>query len=235
MHIRQFIREVLKEDYESWVTAAQTSGLAYIDIQTADMPNKDRARAPRDVKRMWNQHADHSFFDTLVKVHWLSGYLIDYQQKSPTKMIKSIVKGSGKDEISTMGYLPGSRLYTTWGDYGILIQGRTTLAANDMDSLMTGEHPGNYAPARKKWKSSGLPRRPASFQPYMASQYILDRDSFDELETDHNELVVDNWKAVGFVIPGKGLRQRLVDKMTEAAMKKFKLPVYDYNMNRVEL
>jgi len=229
MHIRQLIREILLEDFESWKEAMKT-GPAYIDIQTSDMPNKDRARQPREVKRTWNQHADHSFFDSLIKVHWLSGYLIDYQQKSPVGMIKSIVKATGKDEISTMGYLPGSRLYTSWGTYGVLIKGRTTLAANDMDSLMTGEHPRNYPPARKKWKSSGLPRRPSSFQPYMALNYILDRDSFDELETDHNELVIDNWKAVGFVIPDEGRNPRIL-----ASMKRSKLPIYDYSMNRVEL
>jgi len=231
MHIRQLIREILLEDFESWKEAMKT-GPAYVDIQTSDMPNKDRARQPREVKQAWNQHADHSFFDTLVKVHWLSGYLIDYQQKSGVGMIKSLVKATGKDEISTMGYLPGARLDTSWGRYGVVIQGRTTLAANDMDILQTGEYPKGYAPARKKWKSSGFPRRPSSFQPYMASTYILDRDSFDEFETDHNELVVDNWKAVGFVIPD-GARGRHDDRIL-AAMKRTKLPIYDYGMNRVE-
>ena len=231
MHIRQFIREILLEDFESWKAATKNAG-PYIDVQTSDMPNKDRARAPRNVKHTWNQHADHSFFDSLIKVHWLSGYLLDYQQKSPVGMIKSIVNATGKDEISTMGYLPGSRLSTMWGRYGAIIQGRTTLAANDMDVLLTGEYPKGYAPARKKWKSSGFPRRPSSFQPYMASTYILDRDSFDELETDYNELVVDNWKVVGFVIPDSA-RGRSDDRVL-TAMKKSKLPIYDYSMNRVE-
>jgi len=238
MHIRQLIREILLEDFESWKEAMKT-GPAYIDIQTSDMPNKDRARQPREVKRTWNQHADHSFFDSLIKVHWLSEYLIGLRLKDPVKMIKSIVGTSGKDEISTMGYLANTMVKSGWGEYGVIISGRVTLAANDMDDLMTGEHPGSYAPARKKWKSSGLPRRPSSFQPYMASNYILDSDSFDEYEQDHNELVVDNWKATGFVVPYEINRAHsdltARDRQILKAMKTIGLPIYDNKMAPVDL
>ena len=232
MHIRQLIREILLEDFESWITATK-SGPAYVDIQTAEMPSKGRARGPRDIKRIWNQHADHQFFDSLIKVHWLSSYNLDMRQMNADRLIKSIINGTGRDEISTMGYLPGARLGSMWGRYGVIIQGRTTLAANDMDVLLTGEHPGNYPSARKKWKSSGFPRRASNFQPYMASNYILDRSSFDTLKTDGNELVVDNWKAVGFVVSDPDIFA--INKNTIMIMKKFKLPIYDNNMNPVEL
>jgi hypothetical protein len=239
MHIRQLIREILLEDYESWTDDTKKRGTTYYDVQTADMPSKERAKGPRDVKRMWNQHADHKFFDSLTKVHWLSQYLIDLQRKDPVKMIKSIVGASGKDEISTMGYLVNTMVKSGWGEYGVIISGRVTLAANDMDALLTGEHPGNYATARKKWKSSGLPRRASNFSPAMASNYILDSDSFDEYEQDHNELVVDNWKATGFVIPYEINRAHsdltAGDRQILKAMKTIGLPTYDNKMGQVDL
>jgi len=48
-----------------------------------------------------------------------------------------------------------------------------------------------------------------------------------------NELVVDNWKAIGFIIPDPEMMD--IDKNVIAAMKKFKLPIYDNDMNRVKL
>jgi hypothetical protein len=239
MHIRQLIREILLEDFESWKADATEHAPVYFGIQTSDMPNKERAQKPRDLKRMWNKHADHQFFSSLTKVHWLSAYLLGMQGRSPTKMIKDIVKASGKDELATMGYLPGTKLETSWGEFGVLISGRTTLAANDMDELLTGEHPGSYGPARKKWKSSGIPRRASSFHPDTAGMYILDRDSFQKSGQGVNELVVDNWKAVGFVIPKDINRAHtdltVQDRRILKVMKDSKLPVYDNTMAPADL
>jgi len=234
MYIRQFIREILFEDFESWKNdiTNQQAELQYYDIQTIDVPSKTHVKVPRLVKQLWTKHADHQFFNSLNKVHWIGSWYATSDEEIISKL-KTVVNASGRDEISTNGYLPGEKFSSSWGEYGALIQGRTTLASNDMDDLLTGFYPrgGASASATKKWKSSGFPRRASNFNRSLALGYILDRNSFDEMEQTHNELVVDNWKVLGFVINPKRNKNSQVLKF----MKNTSLPVYDKYMNPVEL
>ena len=203
--IRHLIREMLLEDLKGF--QQRTKGIDYMssfDDPTFDepyqkeLPHKGMAK---DVKRAWAAEADHKFMETLIKVHWVGG--LDWEKK-----LDKFLSLGGNNEISTMGYLPNSLdVRSSWGTIGVIVQGRTTLATNDMNTVTSG-YTGRLPPEiHKKYASSGTPKRPTMFRgpdsfSGGSSKYILDKDSFDQNEIRRNELIVDNWKPVGFVMGG---------------------------------
>jgi len=164
---------------------------------------KSPKRLARSIKRAWGEEADHKFMDSLVKVHWLK----DTEWRDSLPMLMTI---NGRNEISVMGYLPGSsNVESDWGSLGVVIKGRTTLAANSMNALVTGFHSDVSDNARSSHRSSGIPKRPTFFKnmpdgadpvDFSGADYILDRESFDANMQGNNELIVDNWKPVGIVL-----------------------------------
>jgi hypothetical protein len=222
--IRQLIREmILHEDMKGF--SDRVDHIDYVGTSSdptfeneESLPMKPMAR---EVKRAWAAEADHEFMKTLTKVHW-------FQEADQIRKFMSL---SGKNEISVMGYLPEKEaLSSNWSSYGAIIQGRVTLAANDMDSLFTGYHGFLHSDITRKYKSSGVPRR-ANFFMGNSRAYILDRSTFEDSNSYscHNELVVDNWKVLGFVIDTNergwlGLA---------CLMMKFGLPIYDMRKNPI--
>jgi len=207
--LRQLIREsLLAENLAGFVS--KTQGKDYrstVYDPTFEKEPSDTERSPkslaRSIKTSWKEEADHAFMDSLVKVHWFK--LTDDWHKN----FVNFMGMSRKNEISTMGYLPGdsdTRLRSMWGECGVIVKGRTTLAANSMNAMLTGYSADSNDGVRKKYSSSGLPKRSTFFASkkadqydYSSSDYILDRESFDASMQDTNELIVDNWKPVGFV------------------------------------
>ncbi len=249
--IRQLIREMLSEDLTGFVD--RTNDIEYsssIDDPTFDaewqkgLSNKSMAK---DVKRAWTAEADHEFMKSLIKVHW-----INYTMKNWEGNFDKFMTLRGNNEVSAMGYLPDSNdVKGHWGDLGILIQGRVTLAANNMNDIMSGYFKGGFEKVTSKYASSGIPRRPTTFMSKNAyshqgnKKYILDAESFD-LSSRKNELIVDNWKVIGIVI-GKDAAQFL-DDVNSTIMYKFKnewpkyanlmlkynLPIYDRTMTQID-
>ena len=84
----------------------------------------------REIKRVFNRHADHAFLKTLDTVHW--GHDIN---------ALSQLIGRGRDELSATMTLPGEPFseYVA-GSFGLVIQGRITLASNDMDEILSLIH-----------------------------------------------------------------------------------------------
>jgi hypothetical protein len=186
--VRNLIREMLLEDLAGFTS--KTSGINY--------GRNDPKQLPRELKRIWSQEADHEFFKSLIKVHWIAG-----MPKSPYRVFEkmsSFLNASGKDEISTMGYI-GKPSISQWGEFGIMVQGRTTLAANDMNAIVSGYYreidPGDI---EKYSKTSGLPRRASKFSPEKAKGFILDGESFGRQYLG-NELILDNWRPTGLIAP----------------------------------
>jgi hypothetical protein len=196
--IRQLVRELLQEDLTGF--KSRTSDISY--------GRKDPKQLPRSLKSAWSAEADHEFFRGLTKIHWIAG-----GKKSPfqvDKKLSSILNASGKDEISVMGYQPGPIPPSEWGEFGLMVQGRTTLAASDMNAITSGYYrdveigmPAAQLSAYKK--TSGLPRRASSFKPSAAESFILGPEDFGSKGLG-NELVVDNWRPVGLVAPKWFLR-----------------------------
>lgn len=153
----------------------------------------------RRVKSIWNREADHAFFNSLTKVHWIEGW------STPDAMNKSLTwltSASGKDEISTTGYLPSSTLRSSWGEYGVVVKGRTTLAAEDMDVVVSGYHRDVPEDVKKKYEPSGIPKRSLKFRESLSDLYILGAEDFSTgTNWATNELIVDNWKPVAIVVP----------------------------------
>lgn len=208
--IRNLIREMILEDAEGF--KARTSSINYDDMSAEYRGEPVAPKSiPREVKAAWNQEADHAFFDSLTKVHWIRG--IQGMWNVADNML-DFIKANRKDEVSVMGYI-GNPKPSRWGDFGVMIQGRTTLAARNMNSIFSGYYASMDPQAIKSYrKTSGIPRRAKVFGPETSGAFMFGAQDFGE-EGLGNELIVDNWRPVGLVGP-----QWFFDSM-EKDMKKF--------------
>ena len=129
--LREYIRELLTEDPMGFVQdlAAASDEFGEETARTGGMffggnPGKGGGKA---IKRAFNGNADHAWLATLNTVHWKDPYILDQLQNS------------SKDELSTSMSLPGDNLLKSqFGDVGLWIKGRITLATNDQDNLYSG-------------------------------------------------------------------------------------------------
>jgi hypothetical protein len=242
--VRSIVRMTLLEDLKGF--QARTKDIDYManlsdptfeDPRQGSLVNKPLAI---DVKRAWAAEADHKFMDSLIKIHWTGG--LDWEKK-----LRNFLNLSGKNEISTSGYLPGSKEFvSSWGTIGVIVKGRTTLASNDMNTVNSGYHGQTPPETLKKYTSSGVPKRPLSFRGPSAwgggsSKYILDRDSFDPYESRRSEFIVDNWKPVGIIVdiidflgtvqfPSVSAEPNI--RYAEVVLE-LGLPVYDWEMKEI--
>ena len=192
-------------------------------------PGKGGGKA---IKRAFADNADHTWLATLNTVHWKDPYILDKLQNS------------NKDELSTSMSLPGDNLLKSiYGNVGLWVKGRITLATNDQDTLYSGNE-GDYRPKmdadqeelRKylhKKDSSGINKLPTVSKDYSQYgnlkpgneyseklarniPYVLDQSTWDPSQTrsSTNEALVDNWKAVGIVV-GKDDLAKSVKAMTD--------------------
>jgi hypothetical protein len=208
--LRKIIREeLLEESYQGFKD--RTANMIYkrsLGDPTFEEHPVEKEMA-RTVKRIWNEEADHDFMDSLVKIHWVKAF----NDRTAIAKISNFLSISRRNEIATTGYLPDSdEFLAPWGDYGVVVKGRTTFAANSMDTVASGY--GSKLPdaVRQKYKNSGVPKRPFAFRDlektygplHKMDDYVLDRDSFDTEGSKHwqprqNEFIVDNWKPVAII------------------------------------
>jgi len=125
--LREYIRALLKEDPMGFVhdlAAASDEFGEPGEMFFGGNPGKGGGKA---IKRAFAKNADHTWLATLNTVHWKDPYILDQLQNST------------KDELSTSMSLPGDRLLKSqFGDVGLWIKGRITLATNDQDNLFSG-------------------------------------------------------------------------------------------------
>jgi hypothetical protein len=202
-HLRRLINTVLAEDLAGFMDKTKdVSYRGFVQDPTFDLDwNKKNKAAARSVKQIWAAEADHDFMSNVIKIHWL-------KRAGLQEKLQGFLNMSGKNEISTMGYLPGSETFmANWGPIGVAVQGRTTLAANRMSTLMSG-YGGSLPPETvAKYASSGVPRRATFFagtavrgETSLAGEYILDRASFDPAQQGGNEFIVGNWTPIGIAL-----------------------------------
>ena len=183
--LESFVKSVLAEDLDSFLQDTK-------DIYYSEYSDDESVKSGgKDVKRIWAKNVDRNFIQSLVKVHWI--------RTPDISRFQSLLQKSGKDELSVMAYLPGSKLRSTWSDVGVIVDGYVTLAANNMDAIYSGFAHGSKLDPRQT--GSGRPKRAGVFKPGLARQYILDKSSFNPDLAGHNEMLVDNWKVVGLVLP----------------------------------
>jgi len=207
--LREYIRELLKEDSLGFVHDLAGSD-KFGDQFFGGSIGKE---AGREIKRAFNNNADHQWLSTLDTVHW-TGDVYGIKE----------LKGKRKDELSATMTLPGdSFVPSVDGFTGLWIKGRITLAANDQDNLYTGFY-SDYTEESDanlhRIKSSGINKRPSVSKDYsqygrlargnasaeMRAQegipYVLDQSTWDPSKNRSgvNEALVDNWRVVGVVI-----------------------------------
>ena len=186
--IRQLIQQVILEDLEGF--KARTAEISYDHRAPKDIP--------RFLKQAWAAEADRTFFESVIKVHWIAG--LPKSHYAIFKKMNAFLNASGRDEIATMGYIDRPNI-SQWGEFGVMVQGRTTLAAKDMNAIHSGYYRDMDPEEIEKYrKTSGIPRRARSFNRLTADGYVLDEKSFGTQYLG-NELIVDNWESVGLIAP----------------------------------
>ena len=222
--LRRIIREeLLDETYQSFVDRAGNMKLSANFKDPTFEKSPVSKKTARNLKSIWGAEADHGFMDSIVKIHWVSNQRAS-THRSALQAIKKFLSVSGKNEISTSGYLPDSSEFRSrWGGYGVIVKGRTTYAANHMDQIFSGYASKLSDKVMQKYQSSGVPKRPTIFNPFdsfvRGKDYILDAESFDPSAAVHgNEFIVANWKPVAIVMPRADI-QDFPDEMIERTRK----------------
>jgi hypothetical protein len=190
--LRRLIKEELfLEDLQGFLDDTQdieynTSGHDIYFIGQ-DKPLKGMARA---VKQAWAKHSDQEGLQRVVDlVHWFA---------DPVKDGPRFLELGRNNEISAIMHPKEEELAISWGSVGMLVNGWITLAANNMNDLMTGYGGKTRAKDAAAYTSSGLRKRPGHFYARFAKSYVLGPEDLDEY--DSNEAVVANWTPVAWVL-----------------------------------
>ncbi len=216
--LRKYIRAILKENAEAFMKDFEPLQWEYEgDDESAEMEHlgsietqiKDSRRkvAPREMKKLFHKHADHSFFDSLVKIHF-----------AVSTNLENVFTMSNKNELSARAFpnegsvTKPARSYVG-GGVGIELQGRVTFAAKNEDDISTGtkwefETDGkqkSYADQLDQYKkTSGLPRRPTRMHFKGKGEnfpYILDAETYRGVDPGKSEVIIDNWVPVAIWVP----------------------------------
>ena len=159
-------------------------------------------RLGRPIKQLFHKHANHTWLATLPTVHFTTlEQLIPMLQNS----------NSSRDELSANAFLPGQISTSSWTEMspiGLVIKGRITLLANDMDKVHSDSGARYTQADQKRTKMSGANKGVRQIYAPGAYEYrkLL---VFDEKDWNpkmykwggtNNEALVDNWEAVAIII-----------------------------------
>ena len=239
--LRETIRRLILEDAEGFIrSAAKAQKVGEVPQTIRDQKLKrSETTGGRNLKRIWNQHVDRKFINTLNTVHWTGDeYAMQYLKDVPHR-----------DELSTTMSLPNQPFKKPpRTSYGLWIKGHITFAANDMNHVHSG-HRQFYFPgsdreaerfskeeldkAKQQKRSSGINKVPLKiprdFDTDLRSMtvgdslyhknylerfpYVLDADTFQTDPRETNEALVDNWQAKGIIATDKFIVDNIA-KMT---------------------
>ena len=164
----------------------------------------EQTRLRRDMKRIWNENADHRFFrEDVTCIHWIN-YVANHNSSKRTfvQALRRILEGNpkkrpgdrSKNEFSCLGYLNEQWKGKGDGYVGLKIDqknSRVTFAA--VVDAWTEFNYGTHPETRRYYRHSGLPKRPD--RGINHHQVIFDRDDFVRSGEDKmKECIVDNWK-----------------------------------------
>jgi len=211
--LRKYIRELLSENLERrQALAKDLAGADNWPIKKGDRHRRSQFEpelalpSGRVLKKAFHKHADHAFMKSLTTVHWADN----------VTMIKNLLKGSSKDEVSTSAYLPGELANTgtgAYGAYGLEIKGHISLLSNSMDAINTGstrdfydlfgiEHDAHRTASsgrNKGVKKTYIPRGYARDKAIV----VLSKSDWSPYDADdgitNNEALVDNWYPVAII------------------------------------
>lgn len=239
-HLRQYIRQILKEGTASQQDDRRSSfaldllgrdfDTGFMDTTDDDYASEEEVKAAyrrmagmgRKLKQAFAAHADRNYLDSLEYVHWTNDRQKVYRMLAP-----GIVSGEApnpRDELSAAAYLPGQKpgQHRGFGKYGIVLDGYVTLLANDMNSLQTG-YSLNYKKADpQRTASSGANKGIAVADD---ESVVLSAEDWDPNDFLGNEALIDNWEITGIIVPDDEYDKfvNLLDKVYDKTQKEYNL------------
>ncbi len=153
----------------------------------------------RDVKRYWNEEADHKFIqnpNNILPVHDLTYYealgLKDFEDLNILDFVKKYPPGViQKDEMSTFGYTRKTR--DKFPYLAVILKGRITFVMHD--DAFTESRSLATAADIERHRQSGLPKRPGISTRFNFDKIIFDKSDLEEIVMSERigEVTVDNW------------------------------------------
>jgi len=201
--LKQMIKESLSKR-QAIAADINTSGLpmgTYSAQHYANDPIADYLERGKVIKKLFHQHADHAFMDTLVTVH--------YRDLANLPRFKAEV--TSRDELSCVAYKSGETFKfghpLGQAGVGIAVKGRITLLTNNSRMMVSGrgEMYTNQRPERTKSSGAnkGVAVVPSIYDIVSAnSAYVLDSEDWNPSTSNvrENEALVDNWRIYAYVV-----------------------------------
>jgi len=164
----------------------------------------------RVLKKLFAKYADQSFLNSLVLIHWGSypdiREIVQFGKTDKTE----------RDELSVNAFLPGEAELTR--GFGIVVKGRVTLLANDMDELYSGFGREYRKADPQRAKMSGANKgvgRQLRAKEYEEKVFVFDKEDWAPRSSGMNEALVDNWKITHIITDEehKNVFEKFVEKV----------------------
>lgn len=139
------------------------------------------------IRNLWNKKADHVFFNSLIKIHWIKK--LDNLEK-----LFSIPKSS---ELCCNGFYKDDKIeYETWSNIGVILDGDVVFAGNQ--DLETGWEGMKKVISNSNGKSISLNK-----DTFLSMSEIASKTKF--LAQAGNELIVTNFEIKEIIIKNNGI------------------------------
>jgi hypothetical protein len=214
-----FLADLLGSDFDP--NFRDTTDDVFASEEEVATAYKKMAGMGRKLKQAFAANVDREYLDSLKYVHWTT-----FKRRALGMLAPEIIKDvdvNPRDELSTMAYRPGEIPgRSSFGKYGIIVDGYVTLLANDMDALQTG-YTYNYKKADpQRVASSGANKGIAVADD---ESIVLSAEDWNPEEGLGNEALIDNWEITGLIVPDDEYDTfvRFMDKIYEKTGKEYLL------------
>ena len=195
------LKQMIRESLEDRLRIARSTPQ---DMLGHNYRIKDRIRSGRFIKQQFNRYADRDFLQSLTLLHYTS----------PQKLENFFKEVTSKDELSCVAFKQdenptfGNPLILSNSSVALMVQGRVTILANDMDILVSGGGREYTKENPKRTRDSGANKGTGfvgdEFDHKYGRSYVLDETDWDPLNDykgrRKNEALVDNWKVLGYCV-----------------------------------
>lgn len=238
--LEKLIEQIVAEELRNLDESPESRGAFAQDLRDMGLGQAeraifiaDRSKIGRPLKQLFHKHADHDWMDRLLTIHFLSAW------KKPSDFFKGI---TSKDELSCTAFLPGHKLTKKdfWRDIGLVVDGRITFLANDMDDVFSG-HGAEYTQlfpnrTRDSGANKGIEKRRAA-EDYERHPYlVLDKDDWKKHPHRSNEALVDNWRPVALIFkyPDKTEMAQLANVFKEQGIDIPMMSIEEFNKQAIK-
>jgi len=164
---------------------------------------KDKAKEyiglKREMKRFWNENADHAYWKTVKCMHSLGYYTLnsgDAERGEVDATVNQFIQKYSpgqrqRDEMSCYGIIGRDQPEVLSGQKAIIIKGRVTFASSE--DAYSESRGSASAGDLKRHKGSGLPKRPNLGGMDEHSALFDEEDVRNSREPYVEEVIVDNW------------------------------------------